>query len=113
MGRTECDELILVGRNLRALLKQRGLSITELAELAGLSRKTLNNVLSGRHASSVDVLSAIARVLRVPLWALFLPDSSGGLDLERLALLVQQYVSADTQGRTSIDAVAALAARRS
>ena len=111
MGHASCDELILFGRNVRALLQQRKLSITELADRAKLARKTLNNVLSGRHAPSVEALAAIAEVLGVPLWAMFFPDMSSGMDVEHLVQLVNCYLQADAQGRASIDAVAALAVR--
>lgn len=44
-----------------------------LAAKAKISPKTLNNLLKGRHAPQLDILSKIADALKVPLWLLWMP----------------------------------------
>jgi transcriptional regulator with XRE-family HTH domain len=43
----------------------RGLSITELADLAGISRETLSRLEAGARVPSDETLTKIARALRV------------------------------------------------
>lgn len=60
--------------NVRAQLRERGWTAPELARRARLSPKTVNNVLNGRHAQQVDVLSKIAAALDLELWQMWLPQ---------------------------------------
>jgi transcriptional regulator with XRE-family HTH domain len=60
--------------NVRAQLRERGWTAPELARRAKLSPKTVNNVLNGRHAQQVDVLSKIAAALGLELWQMWLPQ---------------------------------------
>jgi transcriptional regulator with XRE-family HTH domain len=60
--------------NVAAQLRERRWTAPELARRAGLSPKTVNNVLNGRHAAQVDVLTKIADALGLELWQMWLPQ---------------------------------------
>ena len=47
--------------------KYRGLSVTELAQAAGISQPYLSEIEKGRKTGSVDVLKRLATALRVDL----------------------------------------------
>jgi transcriptional regulator with XRE-family HTH domain len=68
------EQLKNFGRNVEAHLTHQELSRTDLAKKAGISPKTLNNLLNGRHAPQLDVLTKIADALKVDLWQLWLPE---------------------------------------
>lgn len=68
------EELKNFGRNVRAQITRQKLSTAILAKRAGIAPKTLNNLLNGRHAPQSDVLSKIAKGLKVELWQLWLPE---------------------------------------
>lgn len=68
------EQLKNFGRNVRTLMKHRGLSTARLAKASGIATKTLNNALNGRHAPQLDILAKIAKGLKVELWQLWLPD---------------------------------------
>jgi len=59
--------LQLLGRTIRRLRKQRGLSQMKLAELSGVHLNEISNVERGER----DALLKIARCLGVPVTALF------------------------------------------
>lgn len=67
-------ELQDFARNATALMVHMGLTPPRLAAKAGVSVKTVNNVLKGRHAHQADVLTKIAAALETPIWLLYLPD---------------------------------------
>ena len=69
--------------NIRALLAQRAWTAPELARRAGISPKTLNNLLNGRHAPQLDVLQKIAHAFDLELWMLFWPQLRQVLKLVR------------------------------
>jgi transcriptional regulator with XRE-family HTH domain len=65
------------GNTLQALIEQRGLNQSRLAEAAGCSRSFINGLCSGQRRSCTDELAArIAEVLLVPLDVLFAPNKS-------------------------------------
>lgn len=61
-------------RNVIMQMTHQDLAPAALAKRADISPKTLNNLLNGRHAPQLDVLSKIATALKVDLWQLWLPD---------------------------------------
>jgi len=63
----------VVAANIRRHLDRRGLTITQLAELAGISRVGLSRVLGGHEGVTIERLSRIADVLEVPVWTLLRP----------------------------------------
>lgn len=56
-----------LGRTLRRLRTQRGLSLERLSELCGVSRAMLSQVESGRSMPTITVLGRVAGGLKVPV----------------------------------------------
>jgi transcriptional regulator with XRE-family HTH domain len=63
-----------VGRNLRELRAEKGLSIRSLAELSGLNVNTLSMIENGKSSPSVSTLQQLASALAVPITAFFETD---------------------------------------
>jgi len=59
--------LDLVGTRLRRVRQQRGLTLTEAATLAGLSKSTLSRLETGQRKPSLELLLPLAQTYRVPL----------------------------------------------
>ncbi len=60
-------ELAQTDSRVRTYRKYRGLSMTDLAQAAGISQPYLSDIENGKKAGSVDVLKRIATALRVDL----------------------------------------------
>ncbi|MFC3740409.1 helix-turn-helix domain-containing protein [Paractinoplanes deccanensis] len=56
-----------VGARLRHVRVRRGLTLTALAELTGISKSTLSRLENGQRRPGLDLLVPIARVHRMPL----------------------------------------------
>ncbi|MCA2976909.1 MAG: helix-turn-helix transcriptional regulator [Myxococcaceae bacterium] len=69
-GETNADLAPVVGKNLRRLRTERGLSLERLAQASGVSRAMLGQVELGQSAPTINVLWKIARALDVPFSAL-------------------------------------------
>lgn len=54
------------GRWLVDILSERGMSQSDLARMAGISRGTVSNIISGKRGRGTDSLTAIARALKLP-----------------------------------------------
>lgn len=63
-----------VGRNLRLLRTERGLSIRLLAEQSGLNINTLSLIENGKTSPSVSTLQQLAAALDAPIIAFFKTD---------------------------------------
>ncbi|HWG98897.1 MAG TPA: XRE family transcriptional regulator [Pilimelia sp.] len=59
--------LAAVGPRLRALRQRRGLTLTQLAELTGISVSTLSRLESGGRRPTLELLLPLARAHQVPL----------------------------------------------
>ena len=59
--------LDLVGRRLRRVREQRGLTLTVAASHAGLSKSTLSRLENGQRRPSLELLLPLAQVYRVPI----------------------------------------------
>ena len=87
-----------VGRRLRALRVERGISLSELARRAGLGKGTLSELETGQRNPTLDTLFAVTSALRLPLSAALPatpeppPDAVGDAVS---AWLVQQLRGAD------------------
>jgi len=68
------EQLKNFARNVQAHLEYGEITAPVLAKRAGISAKTLNNILNGRHAPQLDVLAKIAKGLKCELWQLWLPE---------------------------------------
>lgn len=71
-----------IGAQLRLRRMQRGLSATELARQAGISKATLSGLEAGRANPTVETLDALAVALRIPLTDLL----TRGTDTETVLL---------------------------
>lgn len=60
-----------VGRHLRHMRNERGISIRSLADQSGLNANTLSLIENGRTSPSVSTLLQIANALEVPITAFF------------------------------------------
>ncbi len=67
---TDADLAPVVGKNLRRLRTERGLSLEKLAQASGVSRAMLGQVELGQSAPTINVLWKIARAVDVPFSAL-------------------------------------------
>lgn len=70
---TEEETTIDVGKQIRVLREQRGLSQQTLAEASGVSRNTLSLIERGRTSPTVSTLKSLASALSVDISAFFQP----------------------------------------
>jgi len=70
----ENNHEVNVGRELRTLCAQRGISIRALAEKSGLAVNTLSLIQNGKTSPSVSTLQQLAFALEVPITAFFKND---------------------------------------
>lgn len=73
----------VVGKNLRRLRTERGLSLERLARASGVSRAMLGQIELGQSAPTINVLWKIARALDVPFSALITSSQSTGIKVMR------------------------------
>jgi len=64
----------LFRENVRAVMEDRELTITELAVKVGTSRPGMSRILAGYDGVTIDRAERIARALKVPLSDLFLEN---------------------------------------
>lgn len=62
-------------RNVRRVMDERGINITELAEKIGTSRPAMSRILSGIDGVTIDRAERIAKALKQRLADLFLEKS--------------------------------------
>ncbi|TCC00316.1 XRE family transcriptional regulator [Micromonospora zingiberis] len=67
MANDEVAVLAAVGPRLRALRKQRGTTLSELADTTGISVSTLSRLESGHRRPTLELLLPLARAHQVPL----------------------------------------------
>jgi transcriptional regulator with XRE-family HTH domain len=60
-----------LGRRLSSIREKRGLSQTQLADMAGIGRAHLSQIENGAVAARVDTLYAIATALEMPIEQMF------------------------------------------
>lgn len=61
------DVLALVGPRLRAMRRERGFTLADLAALTGVSESTLSRLESGQRRATLELLLPLARTYDVPL----------------------------------------------
>ncbi len=59
--------LDLVGPRLRRVREQRGITLTEVAHLTGISKSTLSRLENGQRRPSLELLLPLAQTYRVPI----------------------------------------------
>jgi DNA-binding XRE family transcriptional regulator len=68
--RLETDVAVRIGRRLRELREEKGLTAYEIARRSGIHRPNISRMESGKHVPTVDTLDRLARALGVPVAAL-------------------------------------------
>ena len=61
------DALAFVGSRLRALRRERGITLADLATVTGVSESTLSRLESGQRRATLELLLPLARTYNVPL----------------------------------------------
>lgn len=64
-------DVMSIAVNIRRLLAERGMTQGELAEVVGISRQQVSNIINGHVSSFSSRLPAIAEALSVPVGDLF------------------------------------------
>ncbi|MFI6051068.1 helix-turn-helix domain-containing protein [Streptomyces violascens] len=67
MDRGTEDVLDAVGPRLRALRRERGITLADLAATTGVSESTLSRLESGQRRATLELLLPLARIYGVPL----------------------------------------------
>lgn len=74
-------DMLELGKTIRRLRTDAGLTLSELSETAGVSKSLISAIELGRAAPSISTLRGVCHGLGVPLAQLFLGgDSDGGQD---------------------------------
>jgi len=89
MNDQKSSELISLGQNIRTIRKDKKLSLTQLAQLTGVSIAALSTIEMAKRDARISTLFRIAKALHVPIVDLFckeektLPQktSASGYDL--------------------------------
>jgi transcriptional regulator with XRE-family HTH domain len=103
----------IIGANVKRLRLAVGWSQSELARhTAGVAQTTISALEKGAKSPSAETLDDLAHALRVPAWALFVPNIPTDADILRHAdRLVQRYLTVPDRGRQTIDTIAEAEAR--
>lgn len=102
-----------LARNLRYLMDREHLSEQACAKRAGVSQKSVNNVLHHRTTTSLDIVDKLAAAFGLQGWHLILPNLPDELiGSNSIAQLYEAYSSATPEGRELIDHIAEREARR-
>lgn len=93
--------------NLAHLMERQGHSERDLAKLAKVSQKAINNILNQRSISKLDTVEKIASVYGLTGWHLIMPNLSDDLlQPGRLEGLFNAFISSNEEGRDHIAQVA-------
>ncbi len=71
----KCNQIDMLLR-IKEVSKGKGISITKLAELVGITQPNMSNVANGKTSPSLDLLERIAGALDVEMSELFAPKSN-------------------------------------
>lgn len=87
----------------RQQLLMKQISAPELAKAAGISAKTVNNILNGRHSPQLDQLVAIASALDMDLWQFWFPDLPAEIGHDdTFPVIVSELAQLSPEARKSI-----------
>lgn len=107
MGKKSEDLREILARNVRFLMADRGWKQLETAKKAGLSQKTISNILNRRKDTQLSYVEKLAGAFGLSPWHLMLPE----LDKEvigngRVDRLLLDFISASDHGRDVISRIA-------
>jgi transcriptional regulator with XRE-family HTH domain len=77
-GDVSAELSAILGRNLRRLRTQRGLSLERLAKLSGVSRAMLGQIETGKSTPTISLLWKVATALGVPFANLLAAQATSG-----------------------------------
>lgn len=60
-----------INNNLAQLIKESGLTQTEIAETIGITRATLNNILNNKFSTSLEVALKLSKLFKTPVNHIF------------------------------------------
>lgn len=101
-----------VSRNVRFLMERHGDNLRTLASRCGVSKSTVQRIVAGDQAASIEHCHAIAKAYGLQGWNLLHPDLPRDLeDGGTLARLINAYFRSSRSGRANINRVAELEAR--
>ena len=101
-----------LARNLKLLIEVSGYTDALVAERAGVSPKTIGNIKSRRHKTSLDTLDAIAKVFGLTYWHLIMPNLDRDmLKSPAISKLMDTYIHLNSTGRANVERVADMEAK--
>lgn len=62
---------------LKRLMDERGLNITKLSELTGITNANISNMIHGKTSPNLDTITRLAKALGVEPWELLKSPDSG------------------------------------
>jgi transcriptional regulator with XRE-family HTH domain len=93
-----------IARNVKALRQRLSLSQAKLSQKCGVAQTAISYLERlGTKSPTLDVLEALAKAFRVPVWTLLLPID--GLDAEQIrefATLCEQLLRLPPEGRREV-----------
>lgn len=92
------SEKQILGRHIRMLRKQRGMTLRALAKRVGCSESMLSKVENGKGNPSVNVLHSIAQALGTNMGSLFQLDPAPGVVLRKGERHLAQLTNVDGKG---------------
>ena len=96
-----------LARNLRFLMDRYGYSEAEVARMASVSQKTVNNMLNMRSGAKLDMVDQIAHVFGLNLWHMIMPALPDEYPrLADLDALMENWHNAGDQGKEMIQMIA-------
>lgn len=96
-----------LAKNLKMLIEVSGYTDALVAERAKVSPKTISNIKSSRHKTSLDTLDAIAKVFGLTCWHLIMPNLDRDmLKSPAISKLMDTYIHLNATGRANVDRVA-------
>jgi transcriptional regulator with XRE-family HTH domain len=102
-----------LAKNLKGLMAETKLSAPEIARMAGVDRKTVNNQLNGRFDPRPEALDAVAKVFNLAGWELLSPNfDMKAAKNTALQKLIELFNASDEKGREAIMNIAELAAAK-
>jgi transcriptional regulator with XRE-family HTH domain len=99
----------IVADNVHKLMKYYGMKQTALAKRAGISQRTVSNVLNPGSVESIttDTIEKLAKCFKLPPYRLVMPGYSAEELLDkRIEKVIECYTKVSTDGRENIKRIA-------
>lgn len=82
---------LALGERIRRARVRRGLTLAELAELAGVSKSLISQIERGVAAPSIDTVRKVASALQVPVFSFFMEEADTQMVVRRDQRRVVRY----------------------